>query len=273
MPDQNSHVIFDRRLSRARRERAVLQLATTEDPTDYVAENLVERLQDIRQPLARILLIGASSKLLIDRLRERWPDLILADLALGNLGNHPQAVQCDEEFLPFATASFDAVISYLTLQQVNDVPGALSQIRQLLRPNGVFLAALIGGETLSELRHCLYQAEQETMQSVSPRVAPMLTAETATSLLQRAQFAWPVVDHERLTLVYPDAFALMRDLRRNGCGNNLQQRRRSIPARRLFPHLAKLYADRFPATQSGIFASFDIIYLHGWGDDVATTHG
>src|SRR5262249_9167109 len=149
------------------------------------------------------------------------------------------------EALPFRDASLDLVVSALALQFVNDLPGTLVQIRRALKPDGLFVAALAGGETLSELRQSFAAAESEREGGLSPRVAPFADLRDLGALLQRAGFALPVTDVERLTVRYPSVFALMHDLRRMGATNVLVERRRSPLRCGTLMRMAEIYADRF----------------------------
>jgi SAM-dependent methyltransferase len=173
-------------------------------------------------------------------------------------------VIADEEALPFGDAAVDLVVSGLGLQFVNDLPGALTQIRRALKPDGLFLAALLGGETLTELRQAFAAAESEIEGGVSPRVAPFADLRQLGALLQRAGFALPVTDVERVTVRYDSAFDLMRDLRRMGATNPLVARRRAPLRRQTLLQMADIYARRFADGDGRIRATFDIVWLAGW---------
>lgn len=162
-----------------------------------------------------------------------------------------------------AEGPFDLAISLFSLQWINDLPGALAQIRRLLKPDGLFLGALLGGSSLSELREAFAQAEIATLGGITPRVAPMADVRDLGGLLQRAGFALPVSDVERLTVRYGDFFALVRDLRRHGFTNVMAERSRH-PLRRdtltaLLEHYAAHHSDR-----EKLLARFDTLYLTGW---------
>ena len=169
----------------------------------------------------------------------------------------------DVEALPFATAP-DLVVLPLAPQTVNDLPGVLIQIRRALNPDGLFLAALLGGDTLAELRESFAVAESELTGGVSPRVAPFPDLRDMGALLQRAGFALPVADVDRLVVRYPSPLALMADLRRMGATNPLVERRRVPLSRAILARMMEVYADRFRDPDGRIRASFDIIWLSGW---------
>ena len=170
----------------------------------------------------------------------------------------------DEEALPFAGETFDLIISNLSLHWVNDLPGALVQARRALRPDGLFLAAVLGGETLRELRQALAEAEIAEEDGLSPRVSPMADVRDLGSLLQRAGFALTVADTDIITVNYPDPIALMADLSGMGETNAATARPRHFTPRALFLRAAELYGQRHANADGRIRATFEVIYLHGW---------
>jgi SAM-dependent methyltransferase len=258
-------IIFDRRLLRARQQRA-RALGPETFLLDRVAEELAERLMAVLRRFERAVDLGtptdavahalaASGK--VETIVAATPDAAQRDASLLR-------VAADEETLPFADGSLDLVVSALALQFVNDLPGALIQIRRALKADGLLLAALIGGESLSELREAFAQAESEIEGGVSPRVAPFADLRELGALLQRAGFALPVVDSDRLTVRYQSVLALMRDLRRMGATNALSERRRSSLKRATLARMAEIYAQRFADADGRLRASFEIVWLSGW---------
>jgi NADH dehydrogenase [ubiquinone] 1 alpha subcomplex assembly factor 5 len=173
-------------------------------------------------------------------------------------------VAADPEFLPFRQASFDLIASVMALHWTADLPGVLVQLRQALKPDGLLLAAMLGGQTLVELRTALFEAELAEEGGVSPRVSPAIELGDAAALLQRAGFAMPVADSEMITVTYPDALALMRDLRAMGETNALAARRRNPMRRATLARAAAIYAERFSDKDGRIRASFEILFLAGW---------
>jgi SAM-dependent methyltransferase len=169
-----------------------------------------------------------------------------------------------QEVLPFAPESLDLTVSALAFQFVNDLPGVLSQLRRALRPDGLLLAAMIGGDTLIELRQSFAAAEAECEGGVSPRVAPFADLRDIGALLQRAGFALPVTDVDRVVVRYDNAFALMQDLRRMGATNILIERRRTPTRRATLLRMAQIYGERFADGDGRIRATFDVIWLSGW---------
>ena len=179
-------------------------------------------------------------------------------------GDGALRIVADVEALPFAGGTLDLVVSAFALETVNDLPGVLIQIRRALKPDGLFLAALLGGDTLTELRESFAVAESELTDGVSPRVAPFPDLRDMGALLQRAGFALPVADVDRVVARYPSPLALMADLRRMGAANPLVERRR-VPLRRaILVRMMEVYAERFADPDGRVRASFDIIWLSGW---------
>lgn len=261
MPE--SPVIFDRALLRARRRRAAALGAET-FLLEQVAEDFADRIAVVNRHFAFAADIGSPGDIVARRLLDRrLVEHVVHVGDDGGSGSVPQAV-ADEEALPLADGVFDLVVSALSLQHVNDLPGALLQIRRALKPDGLFLAALLGGETLTELRQAFTQAEAEIEGGVSPRVAPFADLRDLGALLQRAGFALPVTDADRVAVRYSDAFALMQDLRRMGATNVLLERRRKPTRRTTILRMAEIYGERFSDPDGRLRATFDIVWLSGW---------
>ncbi len=260
-------LIFDRALVRRRRRRAqALGPATV--LLDLVAAELAERLTAVLRRFAIAVDLGtpgAAVRAALARL-DTIDAVVAADAlaersAAGKIGT---LVAADEEALPFRDASLDLVVSALSLQFVNDLPGVLVQIRRALKADGLFVAALIGGETLTELRQAFAAAESDIEGGASPRVAPFADVRTLGDLLRRAGFALPVADSDRYTLRYGSAFELMHDLRRMGATNALVARRRTPLRRPTLMRMAEIYARRFADPDGRVRATFEIIWLSGW---------
>jgi SAM-dependent methyltransferase len=170
----------------------------------------------------------------------------------------------DLERLPAADGRLDLAVSLLALQTVNDLPGALVQMRRALRPDGLLIAAMIGGDTLTELRQSLTIAESEVLGGASPRVAPFVDVRALGGLAQRAGLALPVVDLDRAIVRYADMFALLADLRAMGGANALEARSRKPLSRAVLERAALTYSERFADTDGRLRATFDIVWLSGW---------
>jgi NADH dehydrogenase [ubiquinone] 1 alpha subcomplex assembly factor 5 len=227
--------VFDRRAVRRHRDRAARSVGTVADVLRDAAERLLDRLDDMNRHFTRALDVGGRG-VVAPLLRERGIAVVSCDLspAMAAL-NGGMAVAADEEFLPFAPARFDLVVASLSLHWVNDLPGALIQLRMALRPEGLLLASLPALGTLGELRQSLTEAEAALTGGAAPRVSPFADLRDCAALLQRAGFALPVVDAEELRLLYADPFALLRELRASGETNALRERDRRVPPRALFP--------------------------------------
>jgi SAM-dependent methyltransferase len=245
-------VLFDCALLRARQGRA-LGLGPATFLLDRVAEDVAERLHAVLREFKDAADVGTPGGQVRDVLTRRVNQLARIDLP--DLESEPLSLQPE---------SLDLVVSALALQFVNDLPGVLAQIRRALRPDGLLLAAMIGGDTLTELRQCFAAAEAELEAGVSPRVAPFADLRDLGSLLQRAGFALPVTDVDRVVVRYDSAFALMADLRRMGATNILVDRRRSPTRRATMLRMAQLYGERFADSDGRIRATFDVIWLSGW---------
>ena len=253
--------IFDTALARRRLARAAGQ------PADFllarVADDIAERLGAVQRSFARIADIGTPGPALAQALALAYPEAQVARVTPGEDGG-PCTVRGDLERLPLAPASLDLAVSALALQGVNDLPGALVQIRATLRPDGLFVGSLVGGRTLVELRAVLTEAETALAGGASPRVAPFADVRDMGGLLQRAGFALPVADSEVLTVRYDTLFSLMADLRAMGATNVLVARSRRPASRALFVEAAKLYAARHADADGRIRATFEIVSLSGW---------
>lgn len=265
-------LIFDRSLLRAHRRRG-LRLGPETFLLDRVAEDFADRLQAVVRRFDLALDFGTPTAAVRAALLRNGAISTMIALdpiidATNLSGDYAAAVAsrvvADAEALPFADNVLDLVVSGLFLQAVNDLPGVLVQIRRALKPDGLLLAALLGGETLTELRQSFAIAESELEGGVSPRVAPFPDLRDMGMLLQRAGFALPVTDVDRVTVRYVTPLALLRDLRRMGATNPLVERRR-VPLRRTtLMRAMEAYAARFSDPDGKVRASFDIIWLSGW---------
>jgi SAM-dependent methyltransferase len=253
--------IFDRALVDERRRRALKQGAA-----DFLlrrtADDLVERLIAVRRRFALAAEIGSPSPLVAERIGATGQVGRL--IRLDHLPDARPDVVGDEEALPFRAESLDLVVSALAFQFVADLPGVFVQIRRALKPDGLFLAAFVGGETLTELRASFAAAESELSGGVSPRVAPFAELRAVGGLLQRAGFALPVIDQDRIVVRYPDPIALMRDLRAMGASNALVERIRRPLRRLVLWRAVEIYRERFADADGRIRATFDVISVSGW---------
>jgi SAM-dependent methyltransferase len=261
------HDIFDRALLVQRRDRVAAGAAAHEFLLARVADDVIERLTVVQRQFPVALDLGAYHGLLGRRLRQvAGVEMVVEAEPSWNLlaqCDGPR-VQADEEMLPFRDQSLDLIVSGLALHLVNDLPGALVQIRRALKPDGLFLAALLGGRTLTELRSALLMAEEELEGGASPRVAPFADVQDLGALLQRARFALPVVDAEAATVSYADPLALMHELRAMGAANALRARRRTPLRRATLMRGLAIYQERFGLPNGRVPATFEIITLTAW---------
>ena len=260
-------LVFDRANLRRRRERAAWKWDERSFLKREIAGRLVERVDDVRRSFSKALDLGSHGDEVAAALGRRpavgW--LVRTDLGQRFARRaHGPAVVADEEFLPFALQSFDLVLTAMDLHWVNDLPGTLTQIRRILRPDGLFLGAMLGGTTLWQLRQALMAAESEIEGGLSPRVSPFAELADAAGLLQRAGFAMPVADSETIDVEYDGALALMRELSAMGEGNLVVERRRGLTRRTTLMRAAEIYGERFAAASGRVVASFEVIFLHGW---------
>ena len=259
--------IFDRDLLRTRKERFAQNADTHDFLLRHVADDLADRIALVRRTFALALNLGAWNGALSRRLRREPSVGTMIDAeqspALLARSDGPRVV-ADEEFLPFRPGSLDLVVSGLSLHLVNDLPGALVQIRRVLKPDGLFLAAMLGGATLVELRTAFVEAEIEVEGGASPRVAPFADVRDLGGLLQRAGFALPVADTEVLEVGYVDPLALIREIRHMGAANMLRDRRRTPLRRATLARAIEIYGERFARPDGRVRATFEIITLTGF---------
>jgi SAM-dependent methyltransferase len=245
-------ILFDRALLRMRQERA-----RRGEPAPFLLERVAEDMAERLHAVLREFKSGADIGTAGDQVR---------NVVAGRVGQlaHIDLPDMESEPIPLAPESLDLAVSALAFQFVNDLPGVLAQIRRALKPDGLLLAAMIGGDTLTELRQSFAAAESELEGGVSPRVAPFADLRDIGALLQRAGFALPVTDVDRVVVRYDSAVALMADLRRMGAANILVERRRTPTRRATMLRMAQIYSERFADADGRIRATFDVIWLSGW---------
>jgi len=269
-PPANPMQLFDARALRRHRARAATSGGIADFLVSFAAEQLADRLADVKRRFPVALDLGCRDGMLARMLAGRGgiEYLVAADPAVEFARRAPAPnLVCDAEALPFRSHAFDLVLSNLLLHWTNDLPGALLQLRHALKPGGLLLASLFGGETLGELGGALMEAELEQEGGASPRVSPFADLRDLGGLLQRAGFREPVADGDRIAVTYADAHALMRDLRLMGESNALIERRRGMTRRATLTRADELYRLRHPAPEGRIAASFQIMTLTAWAPD------
>jgi SAM-dependent methyltransferase len=267
-------VIFDRTLVRKRRDRAALTFTDHDFLFQEVGERIEERLADVRRSFSRVLDLGCHTGGLSPKVDASNSEafVILSDLSHSMVSRVSpsragrKAVVADEELLPFAPASFDLIVSTLSLHWVNDLPGTLIQIQKCLSPDGLFLAAMFGGGTLGELRAALSEAELQREGGVRPRISPFADVRDCGNLLQRAGFTMPVADVETITVRYRDPIKLLKDLRGMGEANAVASQPRHFTRRGTILDALSRLADAY---EDGIPVTFDVVFLSGWAPDAS----
>jgi len=261
--------IFDRELLKRRRDRSAGSIHKYDFLLQRCFDDICDRVETVTRDFDRAAILGGSPGLQ-DALKARdahtkinW--LCQSDLSprlASRLGGN--ALACDEERLPFGDESLDLILAPLGLHWANDLPGVLVQINRALKPDGFFAGAFLGGATLTELRQCLLTAESELTGGVNARISPYASTFDLAALMQRAGFALPVADIDRVTVRYDNAFALMKDLRGMGETSILADRPRTPATRALFLRTAEIYTERFSDADGRIRATFEIIHTAGW---------
>ena len=265
--------LFDRDLLRVRLDRAAPGYADADFLKRRAAEDAVVRLEAILREFPRAVDLGARNGAFREALAQsdaqaRVGFLVEADLSARMLdGRQGARVVANEERLPFAPGSLDLVVSTLSLHWANDVVGALIQIRRALKPDGLFIGALLGGATLTELRQSLLTAEAELTGGAGPRISPFADAYDAAGLLQRSGFALPVADVDRVTVRYSHPLKLLADLRAMGETSVLAERHPKMLTRRILTRAFEIYAQRFAEPDGRLPATFEILTLTGWAPD------
>ncbi|MDH5723213.1 MAG: class I SAM-dependent methyltransferase [Alphaproteobacteria bacterium] len=262
-PYPESIRVFDRKLLQAKRGT----LSKTFEKHDFLfkhcSNDISERLKDINRTFNTALQIGSRSADI--QAHPKINTLVTLDLGKNPvISDNVPYIQADEEFLPIKPESLDLALSILNMHNVNDLPGSLVQIRQALKPDGLFMACLFGGESLLELRQSLMHTEIEVLGGASPRVFPFIDKMQMGDLMQRAGFALPVIDSEIIKVSYNSMFDLIKDIRGMGEHNIINKRNKTYTGKSFFMKAAQYYQDHFPAPDQKIEATFEIIYAAGW---------
>jgi SAM-dependent methyltransferase len=258
---------FDRALLARRLKRAAATFAQAAFLKERVSEDMLDTLAAINRSFPLALDLGARGGVFGRMLRqspvaEKVGALIEADLAADMLPD--DGVVLDDEALPFGDDSLNLIVSGLSLHTVNDLPGTLVQILRALKPDGLFIGALFGGETLKELRACLMEAEIEIRGGYGPRIAPFAESPDLIDLMKRVGYAMPVVDCDRVSVSYEHPLRLLADLRRMGETNVLTERPRKGLNKAILTRMCELYIERFSDSEGRVTATFEIVTLSGW---------
>ena len=261
----NSQQVFDRSQTRRRRDRAARTYHQSEFIKSRILDDIEDRILATKRRFPLALSLGGFNPETSDRLGQYCDTLIETDLSPARLTakNHI-ALAADEEWLPFRDNQFDLVISPLSLHWVNDLPGTLIQINRCLKPDGFFIGVMPGGTSLKELRQSLLQAESEITGGAEMRVSPFADALDISGLLQRAGFALPVSDRDRLTIRYDSLFNLFRDLQAAGETHAPALKGRKPLSRRIVMRAAEIYASDHADPDGRIHASVELVWMPGW---------
>ena len=268
-------IVFNRQTIRRHRARAAANLEKYDFLFKETSERLCDRLDDITRTFPLALDLGCRPGHISRTLAGRGGiktltqcDLAPEMVAKANTKNSYR-LAVDEEALPFANRAFDLIISNLTLHWVNDLPGTLVQVRQALKPDGLFMASILGGETLKELRASLAEAEISEENGLSPRISPMADIQDLAQLLQRTGFALPVVDTETITVMYSDVITLMTDLRNMGERNAVIESRKGLMKKSTMAKAVTNYVKKFKNDSKKFPATFQILTMTGWAPDIS----
>jgi NADH dehydrogenase [ubiquinone] 1 alpha subcomplex assembly factor 5 len=253
--------IFDRSLVAQHLQKAQTGFSNHDFLWQHAAQQIQDRLLDVKRDFTNVVEISTQPYVLTPKFLQQKK--IANHFHVSPLAGEGDAI-IDEEFLPFKPSSLEAIISLNHLHWVNDVPGALAQMRHALKPDGLLQGVFFGGETLRELRHCVMQAESEISGGISPRVSPFITLQDMAALMQRANFALPVVDQELITVTYKDFAKLLADLRGMGQGNAIAKRNKKIPSKIFWPMVEKIYRDHFQSDDGKLEVTVELIYFLGW---------
>ncbi len=250
--------VFDRSLVRKKRARAKSYLADSGFLFNWSQQQIEKRLEDIKREFTTALQIGCRTQ---NRLKDFG---VINHISLDNTAAYKPDILAEEDLLPLISKNFDLIYSALSLHSVNDLPGALVQIKQALKDDGLFIAAMLGGETLFELRHVMQQTELELHGGQSPRVAPFADMPQMGNLMQRAGFNLPVIDSEKITVTYDNIYKLMHDLRYMGEANSIKSRNKKFVGKDFFSRANELYQQLYSDQDRRLIATFDVIFLIGW---------
>ncbi|KAF9907782.1 hypothetical protein BX616_000325 [Lobosporangium transversale] len=267
--------VFDREAKKVQKNRAAsnVKLSRQVDYVkDEVAFRVVDRLLDIKREFNEVVELGSGSGHIAKHVdTDMMKKLIMCDMSEVMLSRDEEVEYevpverrvVDEENLPFPENSLECVISSLSMHWINDLPGAMIQIQRSLKPDGVFIAGLFGGDTLFELRTSLQLAELDREGGISPRISPMADSRDLGSLLSRAGFTLTTVDVDEVTVNYPSAIELMEDLRAMGESNAVINRR-GLLKRDTMLAAAAIYKEMYGNPDGTIPATFQILYMIGW---------
>jgi len=258
----HSRQIFNTREINRRRSRALAERDYPDFLDQLICDELMSRLEIIERTFEKCLILGQPAQCYLQAAEQSAK--LQTVISQTGFDEKPGDLVFDSEWLPFKDNSLDCIIAPPGLEFVNDLPGVLIQINRALKPDGLFLAAMYGGNTLAELRHAWLLADEELTGGASPRIAPFIDIRQAGNLLQRAGLALPVADMEALSVRYDNARALMREIRKMGFSNALTGRSKTLTSRRMLERVEDHYSQLFSNEDGRVHASVEINYLTAW---------
>jgi SAM-dependent methyltransferase len=264
------NALFNRPLHRKRREKAAAKFHEVDFLFQTACERLADRLLDMDRTFPLVAELGCHHGSLASHIPpQKIERLIQCDMAQGMVQQAPsnEKLVVDEEWLPFQKDSLNAILSVLSLQWVNDIPGCLIQCRDVLKPDGLLLAVVPGPRTLQELRSCMIKASGS--HGAAPRISPFVEVRDAGSLLQRAGFALPVIDNEILTVTYAEPMKLLRELQAMGEANALHEQHKGPPPRHFWPTVLQHYVADHAREDGRIPVTVEFVYITAWKADAS----
>ncbi len=269
----NIQKVFDRKSLRLHRDRASAKIYEYDFLFKVLAERLSDKLLDVKRSFSMALELGCHQQILGAALQStgKVKNIISCDISEKMMsGINSEKAVVDEEFIPFSKQSFDLVLSSGSFHWVNDAPGSLIQIRNIIRPDGLILINFFGGRTLCELRYCLVSAEEQIRGGVTQRVSPFADVKDAGQLMQRAGFSSIVTDSEEVVIRYQEPINLMYDLRGMGETNAISERSKHFTSSAVIKRACEIYVDQFGDYEGLSKATFEIITMTGWVESNAT---
>lgn len=260
----SQELIFDRNLLFKRRVKTAHSLSKADFLIKRSFEDIQEKLKEINQEFPSILNLGSKNGYGYEELAKRTGTKIITESNIcPNLLNNPKAISiiADEEFLAFENTQFDLIISILNLHSVNDLPGCLAKLKQSLKPNGILIASMFGGENLSQLREILIDTELDILNGISPRMMPYVEIKQLGSLLQRAGFKSPVIDKDSIEVHYKNPLLLLKDLQNMGENNIMLNRNKSYVGKRFWHKFVENYITKFSTNDGDVIAKFEILTM------------
>jgi SAM-dependent methyltransferase len=268
--EPQSELIFDRILLRQNRARCAKQFDEFNFLQREVANKIVESLEFINRDFDAVLEIGSRDGYLSEQIALKKKVKLsvqteICDFASDNSGPKIKTeVKADDEFLPFKSNSFDLIVTCLNFQHINLIPQFLLQVKDLLKPNGIFIASFFGEENLSELAFVMFESENEIYGGISPRLPPTIEVKTAAHLIQKAGFVSPISDFEKIEVFYKNPLNLLKDLKMMGQGNVMYKRSKKFFTKKFLSKISENYYKKYSQEDGSVKATFEVVTMTGW---------